>query len=243
MTVTYAVVADGPAGTVIDNVASVVADKVVEVASAVASITVVRSGPTVRVEKSVDRATTAVGGEVTWTVAVRNVGAAGIPAVRVVDSAPAGTTYVAGTTRVDGVPVADRSGTTPLAGGLVVGPLAPGDTALVTFATTVVVGMPGATVENAAAAGGLDATDPIVSNQVLVAVEAALPRTGPGLDLGRYGPIAAALVLAGWLLLYVARPAPPLAIVGRRRDEDDGPDGDGDGPDASGLSPGGGSRS
>ncbi|HEX9765675.1 MAG TPA: SdrD B-like domain-containing protein [Nitriliruptorales bacterium] len=70
----------------------------------------------------------------TYTLTVGNAGSAPIDGVRLFDTAPAGTTYVAGSTTVDGVGVSDATGgTNPLAVGLDLGTLAVGDEVVVSF--------------------------------------------------------------------------------------------------------------
>ena len=53
-----------------------------------------------------------------YIIDVVNEGSLGATGVLVTDDMPAGTTYVVGSTRVDGMPVADVSGNSPLVGGL-----------------------------------------------------------------------------------------------------------------------------
>ena len=77
-----------------------------------------------------------VGGAVTYNVVVSNSGAATATAAILTDQVPAGTTYVPGSTTVDGLAVADPDGS-PLAAGLDLGDLAPGQQRLVVFTVTI----------------------------------------------------------------------------------------------------------
>ncbi len=100
------------------------------------------------------------GSVITYTLRLRNRGNAAATGARITDAVPAYTGYVPLTTTLNGGPVEDVSGTTPLAGGVAVnspgeapGVIAPGAEAVVSFTVQVGNHLPlGATVRNVAVA-------------------------------------------------------------------------------------------
>ncbi|MBW3664793.1 MAG: DUF11 domain-containing protein, partial [Actinobacteria bacterium] len=132
----------------------------------------------------------------TYTLTVSSIGAATVNGVRLFDPTPAGTTYVAGSTRLDGVPVPDGAGgSNPLTSGVNLGSLAPGRSRVVTFAVvtgsdpsrTVVVNSADVTATDAPTAragtvqpvsftAGVDVT-PTVTATVPAGSSGALPHT------------------------------------------------------------------
>jgi uncharacterized repeat protein (TIGR01451 family) len=101
--------------------------------------------PDITVTKAVSPSgVVAPGATLTYNIAVTNVGDAAATDVRLADPIPANTTYVPGTTTLDGTPVADINGAMPYvtpqganSPGALDGNIAPGDTATVTFEVTV----------------------------------------------------------------------------------------------------------
>ncbi|MEZ4431348.1 MAG: SdrD B-like domain-containing protein [bacterium] len=93
--------------------------------------------PAYRVTKQVQPGPTAPGAAVGYVVRVQNTGDAPGDGVRFFDVLPAGVDYVAGSTTVDGLPVADLGGRAPFADGLLIGAppgrLAPGATVEIGF--------------------------------------------------------------------------------------------------------------
>lgn len=100
------------------------------------------------------------GSVVTYTLAMRNEGGGPSSGAKITDAVPAFTSYMAGTTTLNGASVEDAGGTTPVSAGMQVnspgqapGVIAPGGEAVVTF--TVQVGSdlpPGASLRNTATA-------------------------------------------------------------------------------------------
>ncbi|MCZ8518554.1 DUF7507 domain-containing protein [Paenibacillus caseinilyticus] len=90
------------------------------------------SSPDVEVVKSSPAIDAVVGDIVGYSVAITNRGIEAVTNVQFTDSVPAGTSYVAGSAAVDGVPVAGDPGT-----GIAISSIAPGSTVTVTFSVRV----------------------------------------------------------------------------------------------------------
>ncbi len=90
-----------------------------------------------------------IGTVLTYTITIPNTGLTGSTATTLTDVIPAGTTYIAGSTTLNGSPLADVSGAMPFATGALVnsptraaGVIGAGETATVTFRVTVNAGAP-----------------------------------------------------------------------------------------------------
>ena len=149
------------------------------------------------------------GAVVRWTIEITNTGATTFDDVVLGDDLPDLTSYLRGTTQVDGETI-DDDGTLPLADGVQVGPLAPGESVVASFDTEVLTAPDGALIKNTAVVASTNLTTSIASNVVEVVVGQDLPDTGAG-PAGTIVGIAAGLLGLGLLLLAVAR----------RRDEDE----------------------
>ncbi len=151
------------------------------------------------------------GSSMAWFLAVRNAGTTIAPSVIVADTLPAGMAFIPGSVTVDGVVASDDLETV----GIEVGPIAPGETRTIRFEALVEDLPDGTTIQNSATVRQGAGTTPVVSNVAAVVLsqtgEAGLPTTG--FSTARTLQAATALIVAGWALLYVARPAP----MSRRR--------------------------
>src|SRR5690606_33220424 len=107
---------------------------------------------TLFVAKKPSRTVVLVGEQLDFSVTVRNVGAQRVTSVRLQDVMSPGLSYVAGTLRVNGRPVAD-AGTGGRLGRVPVPDLGPGETHTVTYRTAVTPSA-GQEVRNAASASG-----------------------------------------------------------------------------------------
>jgi len=113
------------------------------------------------------------GDTIEYTIAVSNSGGAPATGVALVDDVPANTTYVPGSTTLNGAAVADVGGAPPFAGagapinspGAPAGQIAPGAAATVTFRVTVNTPVPSGVAE--------------ISNQATVTVPGGPPLTPP----------------------------------------------------------------
>jgi uncharacterized repeat protein (TIGR01451 family) len=84
-------------------------------------VTTTVSSPRVTIAKVADKATASTGATITYTITVTNTHAsASASSVTVIDPVPAYTTYVASSTRLNGVTVLGDGGTSPLIAGLLV---------------------------------------------------------------------------------------------------------------------------
>src|SRR5262245_1326840 len=82
-----------------------------------------------------------------YTISIANSGAVAATGVVLTDSVPANTTYVADTTTLNGLPVGQPDGgVSPLAAGVAVGTINPGQSAIVEFNLQVNAGVPGGTL-------------------------------------------------------------------------------------------------
>lgn len=108
--------------------------------------------PTLFVAKKAARDVALVGEQVDFTVTVKNVGTETVTSLRLQDTMSAGLGYVAGTTRVNGQPVADASGGARFAG-VRLPDLAAGATHVIRYRTAITPSA-GDTVHNAASASG-----------------------------------------------------------------------------------------
>ncbi|MBW3658219.1 MAG: DUF11 domain-containing protein [Actinobacteria bacterium] len=162
---------------------------------------------------STPSAVSGAGEVVTWTISVMNVGSGEAGDVVLHDPPAAGTRYLPGSTTVDGRPVGDGL---VEGSGLALGDLPAGGTRVVVFRT--VVDVPGAVVQNVAAAQSAGSEARPLSNVAAVTVGRILPATGAAGTRTLGG--AAVLLVSGWMLLYVARPerrpVPVLRALGRR---------------------------
>ena len=172
--VTFTITGNAPASGVLSNRAQVVTPVGVDdpddpgrVGAGNNSSTVLTQIQTVSVAKTVvdDNGNTLLPNEtVTWTIAIGNPSGETIINSRLIDSIPTNTTYVPGTTTLNGAAVADVGGTSPLAaGGLAINtPGQPGGVltvggapALVTFRTRVNANVvPGTAISNQASLSG-----------------------------------------------------------------------------------------
>lgn len=204
------------AGAVVELGFSVTVDQVEagETISAVAGITIAGAEPAfsnttravvvdaagLQLLKSASPTAVSGAGEVvTWTIAVMNQGTGEAREVVMSDPPAAGTRYLPGSATVDGRPVGDGLVT---ADGLALGDLPAGATRVVSFRT--VLDVPGAVVQNVAAARSAGSQARPLSNVAAVTVGRSLPATGVagGRTLGG----AAVFLVSGWMLLYLARP-------------------------------------
>ena len=114
---------DAAPGSVVRNgaQAQVVGEAAVGEGQAVVVVAGVVARPAVRVTKQVMPGPTDPGATLGYAVRVENTGAGAADGVRFFDVLPAGVDYVAGSTTVDGLPVADLAGRAPFADGLLVG--------------------------------------------------------------------------------------------------------------------------
>ncbi len=140
--------------------------------------------------KVVDPPTATPGTSLTYTVTVSNDGAAAAAGVTLADPVPAGLTYVAGTTTLNGLAVPDVGGTMPFAaGGLVESPDAPagqvaaGASAIVRFDAIVDVNAVG-TIDNTASVdpdggGPLAAIVAAVQSPVTPSADLVVTKSGP----------------------------------------------------------------
>lgn len=130
----------------------------------------------VQTKKRVSPATASAGQRVYYTLDVVNEGSVAATSVVVQDTIPAGTVYVVGSTRVDGSPVADVGGTSPLVGGLTLGtiPTAFGgdNSRQVTFEVTVDPSACGGSVSNTATVDSSE-TEPITLGPVSTSIAVA----------------------------------------------------------------------
>lgn len=118
----------------------------------------VETAPALSVAKTASASTVAPGDRLTYTVTVTSDGTHAARDVVLTDVMPDGTTYVAGSTAVDGAAHPDQ-GTDPLAAGLPLGDLEPGRVVVVTFDVTVDPSASGVLVNVARATGsGADET-------------------------------------------------------------------------------------
>ncbi|MGO4956624.1 DUF7507 domain-containing protein [Luteococcus sp. Sow4_B9] len=100
--------------------------------------------PHLQIAKTATPDTIGEGGTVTYTITIKNTGQLSATGVTFVDQVPAGSTYVAGSTKLNGSSIADANGTTPYATEREVhgtqtnfpGVIPVGDTATVTFQVT-----------------------------------------------------------------------------------------------------------
>ncbi|MBC7229240.1 MAG: DUF11 domain-containing protein [Actinobacteria bacterium] len=122
------------------------------------------------------------GDELTYTMVVRNGGNAPATGTTLRDAVPAHTSYVAGSTTINGAPVPDSGGTTPLQAGMSVnspgdppGTIAPGGLATVTFKARVMSGTPGGTRVTNAAAATCSEQPSGVTAQAVIEVAASAP--------------------------------------------------------------------
>ncbi len=132
MTFEVTVAAPLPDNTQVVNVADATGDGGLTASDSVSQI--VSSSPVLDVVKIADPPTPGpltASQLVTYTVTVRNLGDRAATGVTVTDPTPSGTRYVAGSTTLDGAPVADVGGAdpNPLAAGVDVGDLLPGEPA------------------------------------------------------------------------------------------------------------------
>jgi uncharacterized repeat protein (TIGR01451 family) len=115
-------------------------------------VPIIRGHPNVEIEKQGDMTVAAPGDVITYRLVVRNTGNGNALEVRVQDAIPRHTRYVPGSTQVNGQPVPDHLGGSPLEAGLSLDSLpAYGGSAIVSMQVRVVDGVPyGATVSNTA---------------------------------------------------------------------------------------------
>jgi len=96
------------------------------------------------------------GDQLHYTITISNSGAAPATGVSLTDDVPANTSYVAGSTRLDTLVVPDGGGF-PLAAGLAIGTLSPGQSAVVEFDLLVDIGVPAGTlISNQAVVGSVE---------------------------------------------------------------------------------------
>ena len=126
---------------------------------------------TLTLTKSASVSTAARGDVITYTLTCSNNSPAVALGVRVTDPIPAGTLYVAGSTRLDGSPVPDQGSVAAVAAGVHVGALAPGARAVITFDVTVAAVPNGTVISNTAQATGANLASSATSNTVQTTVE------------------------------------------------------------------------
>lgn len=138
----------------------------------------VETNPALSVAKTASSASVATGDRLTYTVTVTSDGAHAARDVVLADLMPDGTSYVVGSTAVDGAAYPDQ-GTDPLAAGLSLGDLEPGRVVTVTFDVTVDASASGVLV-NVARATGSGAGETGMDDAVTTVDErgAELPATG-----------------------------------------------------------------
>jgi uncharacterized repeat protein (TIGR01451 family) len=204
-------------GAIVTNIAEAISATAGSATSAPVSLTV-SDRTQLTITKTSDRGQeVATGDVITWSITIVNTGSAEVAQAIVRDPLPAGTAFVAGSSRLDGVPVSDDA---VLGTGLDVGPLAGGQARQLTFQTTVLELAPGSVVQNNAMVSDGSTGTESVSNVIGVLVVAQLPATG--LDVSRSLAGATVVVALGWLLLFIARPArwpDPVPLDGREREE------------------------
>ncbi len=105
-----------------------------------------------------DPAVLLAGESLRYTITVQNVGTDNATNVTMTDMVPANTTYVAGSTTLNGTPVADGANGSPLIDGILLGDLAAGDAAVtVEFDVVVYANVPdGTTISNQAFVSAVD---------------------------------------------------------------------------------------
>ena len=146
----------------------------------------------------------ASGTAVTWTIEVTNTGALPLDDVVLRDDVPDLTTYVPGTTVVDGDAAPDGpGGAPPLPGGVQVGPLGPGEVVVAAFASEVGAVPDGTVIENVAVVDVVSLSTAISSNVVQVETGERLAETGA--DARSLLARAALLVALGVVLVWAAR--------------------------------------
>ncbi len=147
------------------------------------------------------------GDELTYTMVVRNGGIAPATGTTLRDAVPAHTSYVAGSTTLNGAPVPDSGGTTPLQAGMSVnspgdpqGVISPGGLATVTFKARVAAGTPGGTTVTNTAAAACSELPSGVTAQAVNEVAAS----APSLILEKTS-LPAGEVTRGSVILYTLR--------------------------------------
>ncbi len=166
----------------------------------ISTATVTPVAPSLAIDKVAGDTSVLPGDRLSYTVTASNVGARPAVDVRVSDPLPAGASYVAGTTAVDGSAVPDVGGTSPLVAGIDLGTLAPGDVVSITYVVTATGGA--AELVNTATLSSPSTPDLTATTSTPVVL--VLPQTG--LDPGERTSWNLALVslLLGWALVGMA---------------------------------------
>ena len=94
----------------------------------------------ISIQKQANRQRAEIGETVLYTITIRHTSGQSLPQVTVRDRAPAGFTYIAGTARVNGTPIADPIGAPGPVLGYTVGGIAAGQTLVLTYRMRVGVG-------------------------------------------------------------------------------------------------------
>ncbi|MDP9021478.1 MAG: DUF11 domain-containing protein, partial [Actinomycetota bacterium] len=163
------------------NVATATATGVVPVTGTVSHpVAAVPGGePQLSLAKTASVPAAAPGDTVTFTVTVANLGAATARQVVLTDPTPTGLEYVPASTSRDGAAVADvAEGGNPLADGLALGDLAPGQVVVVQQALRVASAAPGAAVINLATITTADADQPASTAVTLPITASGAPPAG-----------------------------------------------------------------
>ena len=211
-TITLAVTVDDDATGQVRNVAVASSDETPEAVSSRAELPVappLDPGDLDVLKRATADDVVQPGTVIRWFIEVTNTGGSTLEAVVLGDDLPELTNYVPGTTEIDGAAVPD-DGTLPLADGVEIGPIEPGQTIVASFDTEVLDAPDDALIENTAVVSSVGLSTSVPSNQVTVSIGQDLPDTGAG-SASTVLTVATALVALGLALLGVAR---------RRDDED-----------------------
>ncbi|MBW3577415.1 MAG: DUF11 domain-containing protein [Actinobacteria bacterium] len=204
-TVTARVRLDPAAAGTLRNVATATATGVVPVTGTVSHpIAVVAGGaPQLTLAKTASVAAAAPGDTVTFTITVANLGAATARQVALTDPTPAGLDYVPASTSRDGSAVADvADGRNPLADGLALGDLAPGQVVVVQQSLRVASAAPGAAIINLATITTADVDQPASTAVTIPITASGAPPPGQLPATGARDHPREALVIALCLLAF-----------------------------------------